>query len=203
MMQEEGESALVKSNYSQLPREAKKTADSTFDRIYKYYHNDKTRIELTDEEKQIRDRWEKAWLLLSRHRTQKAVCDLLERLFHISKSVAYDDIRKAMMLFSNPLDDLKEAKRSIAETMAMNGANKCWKEGNMDGYHKFVKLYMELNKLDIQEDDISGLLKKLKPTQVLIVASREDLQAEAAKIQAEIIHDVEYTEANEGEGSES
>lgn len=196
------QSALVKSNYAELPREARKTADSTFDRIYKYYHNDKTRIELTEEEQGIRDRWEKAWLLLSRHRTQKAVVDLLERLFKISKSVAYDDLRKAMMLFSNPQADLKDAKRAIAETMAMNGADKCWKANDMEGYHKFLKLYMEVNKLDIQDDDLSGLLKKLKPTQVLIVATKEDLEVEAEKLREEITHDTEFTIENEGENSE-
>lgn len=196
------QSGLVKSNYSELPREANKTKDSTFDRIYKYYHNDKTRIELSDEESRIRDRWEKAWLLLSRHRTQKAVVDLIERLFTISKSVAYDDVRKAMMLFGNPQPEVKEAKRAIAETMALQGAEKCWKESNMDGYHRFVKLYMELNKLDVQEDDISALLKKLKPTQVLIVASKADLEEEAEKLRQELVQDVEHTEVNEGESTE-
>src|SRR4051812_20377937 len=109
------DSALVKANYSELPRGANKTNDSTFDRIYKYYHNSKTRIELTEDEKRISQRWEKAWYLLCRYRTKKQVVDFICREFKIEKSVAYDDVRKACMLISNPQDDTKDAKRAIAE----------------------------------------------------------------------------------------
>jgi hypothetical protein len=130
------------------------------------------------------------------------VVDLLEKLFKISKSVAYDDLRKAQMLFGNPQPGMKDAKRAIAETWIQNGADRCWKKGDMDGYHKFVKLYMEINKLDAEDDAISEWMKKLKPTQVLIVSSMEDLQAEAAKLQDELVQDVEHTEVNEGEATE-
>jgi hypothetical protein len=192
---EQEQSALVSSNYSTLPREAKKTADSTFDRIFKYYHNNKTRIELTDEEIRIRERWEKAWLLLCRNRTQKQVVELIEKLFNVKKSVAYDDVRNAMMLFSNPQNDLKDAKRAIAETMALNGANMCMKKGDMDGYYKFLKAYQEINRLDGKEDDIvPDMMKKLKPAAIIIVSSPAELEAQANAMQQELIEDIEHTE---------
>lgn len=192
---EQEQSALVSSNYSTLPREAKKTADSTFDRIFKYYHNNKTRIELTDEEIRIRERWEKAWLLLCRNRTQKQVVELIEKLFNVKKSVAYDDVRNAMMLFSNPQNDLKDAKRAIAETMALNGANVCMKKGDMDGYYKFLKAYQEINRLDGKEDDIvPDMMKKLKPAAIIIVSSPAELEAQANAMQQELIEDIEHTE---------
>jgi hypothetical protein len=192
---EQDQSALVSSNYSNLPREAKKTADSTFDRIYKYYHSNKTRIELTDEEIRIRERWEKAWLLLCRNRTQKQVVELIEKLFNVKKSVAYDDVRNAMMLFSNPQNDLKDAKRAIAETMALHGANTCMKKGDMDGYYKFLKAYQEINRLDAKEDDIvPDMMKKLKPAAIIIVSSPAELEAQANAMQQDLIEDIEHTE---------
>lgn len=186
------QSALVKSNYDQLPREAKKTADSTFDRIWKYYHNDKTRIELSAEENTIRERWEKAWLLLCRHRTQKQVVELIGKLFNISQSVAYDDVRKAMTLFSNPQEDIKEGKRRIAESMILQGADRCWKAGDMEGYNKFTKQYIDINKLDLPDDGINDLLKKLKPTQIIIVADKSQLEAKADALQDQLTKDIEH-----------
>jgi hypothetical protein len=186
-------SALVKSDYDKLPREAKRTNDTTFDRIYKYYHNNKTRVELTAEEHAIRERWEKTWLLMCRHRTRKQAVDLLVKLFNISQATAFDDVRHAMMLFSNPAEDLKPAKRAIAETMALNGADRCWKNGDMEGYYKFTKLYQEVNQLDNEKDnDVGDLLKKLKPHQVIIVSSEAELEAQANKLQEDLIKDIDH-----------
>lgn len=186
-------SALVKSNYDNLPREAKKTADSKFDRIWKYYHNNKTRVELTDEEQRIRERWEKAWMLLCRNRTQKDAADLIMRLFNVSRSVAFDDVNNAMMLFSNPNADLKEGKRAIAENALMRGADKAWKEGNMDMYLKFYSKYIEINGLTVQEDDkMKDILKHLKPTTLVFVTSPEQLKAQAD----ELIKDIPAVDTN-------
>jgi hypothetical protein len=196
-------SALQPSNYNELPREAKKTADSTADRIYKYYHNNKTRVELSDEENRIRERWEKAWFLLSHHRTQKQVVDLIVKLFNVGKSVAYNDVWNAMKLFGNPQADVKDAKRAIAETMALKGADRCWKNGDMDGYFKFTKEYKEINQLDLKEDaSLAAVIKKLRPTQVIIIASDKDLESEAEKIENEFVQDIDYTEFNEGKDTE-
>lgn len=186
-------SALVRKDYDGLPREAKKTNDSTFDRIYKYYHNSKTRIELSELENKIRERWEKAWLLLCRHRTQKEVVDILTKLFPIGKSVAYDDMRNAMTLFGNPQDDLKDAKRAIAENMALRGADKAWKEGDLTMYHKFLESYRDLNGLTGDKDTSMGdLLKKMKPQQIIIVAKADELKAEAEALQEELTKDIDF-----------
>lgn len=190
-------SALVRSDYDALPREAKKTNDSTFDRIYKYYRNNKTRIELADEEKVILERWEKSWLLLCRHRTRKQVAEITQKLFKVGRAVAYDDIRNAMMLFSDPLNDLKDAKRAIHEEMVLRGADRCWKKGDMDGYWKFTKEYREVNSLgnDDNANGVADLLKKLVPQQVIIVADPDELKSMASKIQEELTHDIEFKEA--------
>ncbi len=194
------ESALVPGNYGELPREAKKTNDSTFDRIYKSIHNSKTRIELTSKEEDILVRWEKAWLLLCRHRTRKQVTELLTKLFNVERSVAYDDVRNACMLFSDPKDDLKDAKRAIAEDALLKGADKAWKTGNLDAHLKYIKEYTEINRL--KEDagaDMSELMKNLKPTVINIIATKGDLESMASKLQEELIRDIEHIELNEGE----
>lgn len=193
------QSALVPSNYNELPKEAKRTNDSTTDRIWKYYHNNKTRVELTPEEEIIRERWEKAWFLLCKQKNQKQVVEKLEKLFSVKKSVAYDDVRNAMLLFGNPQDNMKDAKRSIAETMALRGADKCWKNGDMEGYHKFQKLYIDINGLTVQDNDrMKDLLKNLKATTLIFVTSPDKLKDQAAELMKDIpTVDTSFEEVND------
>ena len=190
------QSALV-LNKEGLPKEARKSKDSTAERIYKYYHS-KSAIELTDEEDGIRQRWEKAWFLLCRHRTQKEVVQLIEQLFDVKKSIAYDDVRNAMLLFGNPQQDMKDAKRAIAESMCLRGARKAWKEQDLELYHKFLKEYREINGLGEETNDqaLSDLIKKFKPHSITITASMEDLQQAAQKLQDEI-QDIEHKVVDE------
>jgi hypothetical protein len=185
-------SALVASKEG-LPREAVKSKDKTADRIYKYYHS-KSRVELTVEEHAIRERWEKAWFLLCRHRTQKEVVGMIEKLFNVGKSIAYDDVRNAMMLFGNPQLDMKDAKRAIAESMCLRGARKAWRDKDLDLYHKFLKEYRELNGLNEETTDetLVAMVKKFKPHQVVLVSSMKSLEEEAQKLQDELTQDIEH-----------
>ncbi len=192
------ESSALVAHKDNLPREAKKSKDSTGDKIYRYYHS-KSSVELTPDEHKIRERWEKAWYLLCRHRTQKEAVQVLEKLFTISKALAYDDVRNAMLLFGNPQQDTKDAKRAIAESMCLRGARKAWKDKDLELYHKFLKEYRELNGLSEENTDeaLAAMLKKFKPHQILIVGSVKDLEAEASKLQDELTQDIEHAVVNE------
>jgi hypothetical protein len=198
-------SALLPDNYDKLPREAKKTADSKFDRIYKYFFNSKTtRIDLTEEEQEISQRWERAWLFLCRHRTRKQVADLLMRQYNISRAVAYDDIANAMRLYEDPKEDVKRAKRAIVEDAILKGMDKAWKSGNEELRLKWVAKYIELFELDKADStNLNSLADKFKPHQIIIVSDTESLQKQARKMQEELAEDVEFTRViNEGEGTE-
>ena len=191
---EQEHSALVASNKHELPRELKKSKDSDFDRIYKFYHNSKTQIKLTTEEDAIRERWEKAWFLLCRGRSPKACADITVRLFHISPATAFDDARKAQMLFGDPRNDIKEAKRRIVEQQLQNGANRAWAKGDLELHMKYMKEISEINGLKepLPETNIAELIKKLVPTQINIITKVEDLQKMAEKMRHDITNDVEF-----------
>lgn len=175
---------------------ASKTKDSTFDRIFKFYHDKKTRIELTDKEDQIRNRLEKAWFLLcNKAWSNKMVVDKLCKLFTIDKSMAYDDLRNAMILFSDPRQDVKEGKKRIHEHQILKGARMALKEKDLALHEKYMKQYAEINGLfDQNPSDISELLKKFKPHQIVIVANMQDLQAEAEKLREQITIDIPHAE---------
>jgi hypothetical protein len=198
----EENSALVKANYDSLPREAKKTNDTTFDRIYKYFFNSKTRIELSEEERQMSERWERAWLFLCRHRTRKQVAELLMRQFKIGKSIAYDDVKNSMRLFGEPQEGMKNAKRAIAEDAILKGMDKAWKSGDLKLHEKYVQSYIDLNGLQTEDTaSIEDLMKRLRPHQVVIVSNMDQLKTEISKLQEDLIQDIDHEEINEAEGN--
>ncbi|MEJ0030661.1 MAG: hypothetical protein WDO15_09965 [Bacteroidota bacterium] len=167
----------------QPSREARKTADSTLDRIWKYYHNKKTQVVLDVEEENIRERWEKAWYLLCRHRTLKETVSTLERLFSIKKSVAYDDVNNAMLIFGDPRADHKDAKRAIAETMALRAMKLAWERKDLESYHRFLKEYKELNNLNGDDDArMAELLRNQKPVSITFVTDRKTLELQAKEL---------------------
>lgn len=203
------ESALVvkkldENGVDKRPREARKTKDSTLDRIWKFYHDKKRQVDLTPEEDHIRDRMEKAWFLLCEHKNLKEVSESLEKQFNVKKSVAWDDIRKAMLLFGDPRDDMKDAKRAIAETMILKGAEKAWNDKNLDAYYRFIKEYKEINMLNVEDDKrIAEVLKKMRPVQVVFVATREQLTKQADDLMKGIpTVDTSYEEVDEEEAED-
>lgn len=202
-MKQEG-SAIVAIKMNKPTRAANKTNDSTFERIYKYYH-DKSRLELDDDEEVIRKRWETAWHILTHHRTQKRSVEMLERMYGIKKSIAYDDVRNAMMLFGNPMEGMKDAKKAIAETAITEGLQLAWRRGNLDMHQKYLSKYIEINGLTVQEDDkMKDILSKLVATQITFVVSPEILKQEAEELLKGIpAIDVSHEEVDEEESEES
>lgn len=197
-------SSLVPRDRSSFKREAKKTNDSTFDRIWKYYHNSKTRIQLEPWEDDIRVRWEAAWYMLCGSKTMKAIADYLEITYHISKSVAYDDVRNAMNLFGgDPRKNFKEAKRSIAETMILRTLEKLEAAGDWELHERYLQKYIDINGLkDNKGTDtkLEDLIGKMKPQQIIIVSSQAELEKQATELQMEITREVEFEEIKKHEG---
>lgn len=188
--------SLVSNKDDQL-RAANKTNMSTWDRVYKHFHSD-SKIELRADEKIIVERWEKAWLLLCRHRTRNKVALVLQKLFNVSRSVAFDDVRNAMNLFSDPREDMKAAKRAIAEDGILKGADKAWKNDNLEMHEKYMKQYIELNGLKEAdaETNMAELLKKLVPTQVILNFNKSDVDGEIEKLRGKVL-DITHEDVEE------
>lgn len=182
-------SVLVSKVQKDGPKENRRTNDTTFDRIYKYYHNSKTRIVLDETEEWIRIRWETAWFLLVRAKSQKDVADELEKMYQVSKSLAYDDVRHAMMLFGDPRQNVTPAKRAIAETIALKGIEYAEKIQDLMMMERFLQKYIDINGLkEIGNDGkLEEMIKKLKAHQINIVSKPTELEAEANRLHEELL----------------
>ena len=185
------------------PRQMRRSSDTTFDRIYKYYFIKKSNIELTAEENVIRERWDFAWQLLSNMHTRRQVVEAALTKFNIEKSVAYDDVNKAMMLFGDPQRSTKEAKMAMVDEWITLGLKKAWDNHDLQAYEKLLGRYMKLNKLEGDTTtDMADLVKKFKAHTIMIFSSPEELQREAQRLQEGVIHDVNYIDLSSDEGEE-
>lgn len=162
--------------------------EDRFERIYKFFF-EKANVELTEEDEGYRERLERAWMLLTSLKTNKAVADDLQKTFKVSRAESYYNVRDAMNLFGNPQMQYKDAKRAIAETQYLWGAEKAKEKNDLEMHAKYMDLYSKLNGLNEPEagTGIEDLVKKFKPVQIVIVAKREDLEAEIKAIQDEVI----------------
>jgi len=123
-----------------------------------------------------------------------------KKLFAVSESTAYDDVRNAMNLFSDPREDLKAAKRAIAEDNYLKGADKAWKSGDLEMHKKYLDGYAKINGLELDKEDggLAELMKKLKPAQIIINFKKEDLESEAEMLRQQITldtQDIDHEEA--------
>jgi len=191
----------VQTNDKGKGRELRRSADDTFDRIYKFYFGKKELV-LNSEEEVIRERWDLAWKLLSNMLTRREVVDGIMAAHQVQKTVAYDDVNKAMMLFGDPQHSTKEAKKLILEEWITMGIKKAWEHQDMKAYEKLLARYAKLNKLDGEAGaDIADLMKNFKAHSITIFSSPEELQREAKKLQENIIQDVDYADLT-GDGGE-
>lgn len=168
-------------------QEMRKAASSTFDRIYNHIFNKKATLELTAKELGVMERWEYAFKMLGNMNTPRQVVNLLIIKFGGRKSVAYDDVAKSMMLFGDPRNSNKEAKRAIAEEWIIKGIKKAWKNEDLDAYEKLISRYSKINGLDNETNtELADLLKKLRPTKITFTLTMEELKREADQLTEDV-----------------
>lgn len=175
-------------------REAKKTADTTFDRIYKYYFGKKA-VELSEKQEAIRDRWEKAYAMLCDMKTPRKVAAMLHKLYGVDPRTGYNDIRNSMMLFGDPQIGMKSAKRAITNEWITKGIEKAWKDDDMQSYDRLISRYININGISSDQDNpIADLLRKLKPTKIEFSLEDPDkLKKEADKLMRDV-EDIDHEE---------
>ncbi len=183
------------------PREAKKTHDSTFDRIYKF-HFSKFRVELTDKEKEICERWDYCFKLICNMHSERNVVRVLMSKFDIGKSKAYDDLFNTRVLFGDKNVN-KEFKRLVSEEWIMWGMKLAKKEKNLEALDKLIARYNKINGLEIESDnEFADMVKKLTPTALVFTLDAKQLQQEADGLMDKIPSvDTDYEDvSDEGKG---
>jgi len=192
--------SVIASDKKDLPRELRRIADTTFDRIWKFYFNTKTRIDLTEKEEEIRQRWEYVWTLSTDIMTRREIVLQLRSTYQITERQAYEDIINAWNLFGNPQDQVRKARREILSDILLKAMNKADKDSEYKALEKLALRYSRINGLDIdnKNDQLADFIKGLKPHTIIITGDPKSLQREADElmegvedIDSEVIEDNE------------
>ncbi len=189
-----GEVSAIAGHKSKLPRTAKRRGDSTMDRIWKYYYVKEKNIKLSAKEEQIRQRWELAWLMDSTLLTGKKIVLRLVRKFGITERQGYFDIKNARLLFSDPSQQNKEARRLIMSNLLEGMIRKAVAQDNFKAAERLMLRYEKINGLDKDDNnEFAEMLRKQKPAQIIFSIDPEVLKKNAAKL-IEDVEDVEFEE---------
>jgi hypothetical protein len=178
-------------------RAARRSEDTTFDRIFKYYFG-KVKEELSAKEEKIRSRWHDAWRFMCEFNSRTDVVKLLKAEHGISEQTAYSDYKYARMLFGDPETGDKEAKKAIVNEWILLGMKKAWATNDMMAYDKLILRYSRINNLDAEDNQLIDLISKRKPTVIVINGDEKSLQQEADELVKDIpAVDAEYTEVKD------
>jgi hypothetical protein len=92
---------------------------------------------------------------------------------------------------------VKEAKRAIAEQQFLMGAEKALASGDMELHLKYMKEYSEINGLKLPENadgNLGELMKKLRPTNIILQFRKEEVEKEAERLHMELTKDIDFEE---------
>lgn len=185
---------IISKSKEHLPREAGKTADKLFDRIYKHRFG-KKRYDITDEDKKILERWDFAWLQLCAAENKRTIVNGLMSKFGISQRKAYDDIEKCMLLYNDPRSHLKNAKRQISEGWLTDVIQKAIASDKLAEATAAIKEFNELNDLKGVDSKFEEAIKNLQPAVIMVVANKDELQKMAdSKLENIPTEDVDHEE---------
>jgi hypothetical protein len=195
---------IVRKNIDK-PREARKTEDTTFDRIWKFYYSKHTSIALNEKEERIRKRWEFAWKCLSSMFTKTEIANRLMKEFEgLSFRQAFVDIDNSKLLFGDPQDQVKKANKSLAVEWLIKAARKAYKNEDYGIMEKLVGRISKISGWENQDEGFADLIKKLKPTTIIFSASEEVLKKQAEQLIADQdqTQDIEFEDIEDQEEDE-
>lgn len=193
------DSAIV-GDKSKLPLHQKRIKDKTFDRIWKYYYLTDKRVELSEKVEAIRQRWEMAWLMDCTLLNKYKIAKRLAKKYDITERQGFKDITNARLLFSDPTQNNKDAKRAIMSNLLETVIRKAVAKGEFKAVDKLILRYDKINGLSIEkEDGMAEFMKNKKAAVFVFSADPETLKKQAAEM-IEDVKDTEYEEVDEAEG---
>lgn len=143
--------------------------ETTYDRIITWYVKGDTYVELTEKEVELRDRWQQCWLLLCNGRTPEKVVRFMIKIYDISRSQAYMDIRQATKMFGEVIKTSKDSKRAIYEGYANKIYHLALRKDppDLDQANKALANMIKLSGLDENDPDLPDF-SKLEPSHFTI-----------------------------------
>jgi len=194
--------SAITGDKSNLPTSLRRTDDTTFDKIFKFYNDTKVQTKLSEAEETIRQRWELAWLKRSKLMPKRMIVKRLCKKFGISERTAYDDIKSTELLFGDPEEQNKEAKRTIMSNLIEKAMRKALKYDDFKAFEKLTLRYAQYNDLNKSDDLFAKYIKGKKPVAIVFSTDPETLKNQANELMADV-EDVDFEDVTHESGKDS
>lgn len=194
--------SAITGNKSHLPTSLRRKNDTTFDKIFKFYNDTLAQTKLSAAEETIRRRWELAWLKRSKLIPNRMIVKRLQKRFGISERTAYDDIKFAEILFGDPGEQNKEAKRTIVSNLIEKAMRKALKFDDLKAFEKLTLRYAQYNDLNKPDDIFAKYVKGKKPVAIVFSTDPEALKKQADELM-QGVEDIEFEDMTNESGKNS
>jgi hypothetical protein len=196
-------SDLLPDKAEHLPREAKKTSDTTLDRIYKYYHDRKRHIVLSPKEEEIRKRLDFLWRMRCKPYNRAESLSRWLKEFNLSNRLFYNDWKAVEIIFGDPIEESNKSKRAIANEILLSTIRKAREEKDYASVERLMARYAAINRLEEDDNTISEMVKKLVPHTFIITSNPDILKKQAEELMQNIpAQDIDFEDITEKEGSD-
>lgn len=183
------------------PRRAGRTEEDTMDVLWEYYYG-KLNVELEQKQEELRQRLWAAWEKLIAPCTTSQAVNWLCKKYEVSPRTAYNYISGAKMLFGEPGESERQAKKAISESLAIKGMKKALKAEDFKAYATLLKRYNEVNDLEGADNAmIANVLKGLKAYNIIFKSDDEVLDKQIEEMRKDIpAVDVDFEDLSDEEG---
>lgn len=155
-------------------RPAKRIVEgTTLERVRYWYREGEDKIDLTPVEEKQRQRWELAYHIMRKHRSQEVTAQMLTRLAHISIATARRDVSSANALFGGIIEGNKAMDRVIMSEYAHYALNWARKTRDLKGYNTAVKNLAIIKGLDKDDSNMPDFTNIESQNNIIIVADPE------------------------------
>jgi len=165
-------------------RSADRVNDPTFERIWKYYYDQKDAIALKPKEEEIRKRLENIWghladILTDRQAVMAHMKWCEDQGYSVRETVAYEDLKYCKMLFGDRRKQTKASLRAISNDILINAINKAKRQGKLMSLARLIKEYNELNDLKNHTDENGD---HWRPTTIIFNSDPETLRKQTEEL---------------------
>jgi hypothetical protein len=182
-------------------REARRINDSNFNMLWKYLYEPQKQVQLSEFQEDMRKRLFNMWNLL----TSKVLNDRKAVLAHvqwckdnfmqISERTAYDDVRRAKMLFGDPRVNTPVFEKARISNIILELIEVAKQTGDLENAGRLIRRYNAVNGL---EDDMKTNVPR-PPITIVFNSDEETLRKQAAELMSGVAEDTDFEDVTESE----
>jgi hypothetical protein len=185
---------LVKKNPGTLPR---RKEDDPFFAIWRHYHDKEVEIILSDKQRERLDIYERAFEIVNLgfargEAAKQLVTEFEEKGFDFSVRTAYQYIQDALDLWGNGPEINWTLERAIQLETVKRLHRKCEEKGEFKAAAMYFAQWVKLTPTLNEDFDLMEKLKALRPNDITITSSPEELR----KMANELVQDIDHEDVS-------